>query len=129
MCTAEKLHGLREKTSQFKDVLSNTMASKAGICGWGETSSPPIFSNLPESWSKISHNATELAKALSVTFCSVQMVGQMVNPPPPQWRVSRHITDLKEVDNNKDGRSTSNMTGETQSCFADTRPRTTTKHT
>ena len=28
----------------------------------------PIFSNLPESWSKVSHAARELVTSLSVTF-------------------------------------------------------------
>ena len=51
---------------------------------------PPIFSKLPEGWSKVSHAARELAKKLCDLFLfSVIIVGQLVRMPPPLWRVSR----------------------------------------
>ena len=56
---------------------------------------PPIFSNLQESWSNVSHAARELATVFSATFFSlVTIVGQLVKTPSPQQRVSRHITEL-----------------------------------
>ena len=53
---------------------------------------PPIYSNLPESWSKVCHAAGELATAFSMTFLFlVAIAGQLVKtPPPPTESVSAH---------------------------------------
>jgi len=49
-----------------------------------------MFSTLQESWSKVSH-----ATGFSVTFfVVVTIVGQLVKMPPPQQKVSQHITAL-----------------------------------
>ena len=45
---------------------------------------PPIYSNLEESWSKVSHAARELATVFSVTFLFLAtVVHQMVKSTPP----------------------------------------------
>ena len=52
---------------------------------------PPIFSNVQESWSKVSHAKRELPTAFSVTFSIVTIVGQLVKTsPPPTESVSAH---------------------------------------
>ena len=43
---------------------------------------PPVSSNLPESWSKVSHSGRELATVFSMAFF-VAIVGQVVKTPPP----------------------------------------------
>ena len=61
--------------------------NEAGMCEWGIGGMAPlIFSNLPESWSKVSHAGRELATALSVTLflffgSNSWSIGQ--NAPPP----------------------------------------------
>ena len=48
---------------------------------------PPLFSKLPENWSKVSNTASEWATAFSVTFfCLVRIVGQLVKMPPPHGK-------------------------------------------
>jgi len=51
-----------------------------GVVG---ASRPTIFSSLQDSWSKVSHDARELATVLSVAFFLVTIVGQIVKMPPP----------------------------------------------
>ena len=67
---------------------------RPGMCGRGVRVSvtPPIFSNLPESWSKVCHAAGELATAFSMTFLLlVAIAGQSVKtPPPPTESASAH---------------------------------------
>ena len=66
---------------------------------WG-ASHPPIFSNLQESWSKVSQAAKRVGHSM---FCDlvfsnnlVTIVGQLVRTSPPKQKVSRHITDWSE---------------------------------
>ena len=65
----------------------------------GMTPPPPIFSNLPESWSKVCHAGRELATAFSVIpFRSNNSwsIGQLVNwskaplPPPTENVLAHH---------------------------------------
>jgi len=44
---------------------------------------PPMFSILPESWSKVSHAARELSTEFFASFFSVPIVDQLVKTPPP----------------------------------------------
>ena len=73
---------------------------KTGMCRcgrWRRASRPRIVSNLQESWSKVSHAARELATEFSVTFfffyTNSWSIGQNA---PPQQKVSRHITAIKD---------------------------------
>ena len=47
---------------------------------------PPIFSNLPERWSKVSHAAREIATAFFAICFSVTIIGQLVKTPPPNGK-------------------------------------------
>ena len=76
------------------DTTKVVQPDEAGMCGWGRGGSvtAPIFSNLPESWSKVSHASGELATALPLTFALGTLVGQFVKTslPPPTESVSGH---------------------------------------
>ena len=67
--------------------MSSTTAQVSPIPDGGRDT-PQIFSNLPESWSKVSHAARELATAV---YNNSWRMGH----PPPQRKVSRHITASK----------------------------------
>ena len=56
---------------------------------------PPIFSNLQECWSKVSHAARELATVFSVTLLFSNNSWSIGQDAPPQQKVSRHITEEK----------------------------------
>ena len=71
---------------QLKDMPMGT---------WGRRPPSPIFLNLQENCSEGSHAARELGAVFSVTFSFlVTIVGQLVKTPPPQQKVSQHITDF-----------------------------------
>ena len=54
---------------------------------------PPILSNVQESWSKFSHVAGELATLFFVTVFFSKNSWSIGQPPPPQWKVSQQIAD------------------------------------
>ena len=64
---------------------------------WGGRCAPLIFSNLQESWSKVSQAAMRVGHSI---FCDLFVcfsnnlvtIGQLVRTPPPQQKVPRHIT-------------------------------------
>ena len=65
---------------------------------WGRHASPPIFSNLQESWSKLSHAPRELATVLCETFLFRKngwSVGK--NAPLPKDSVSAHQCRLLDT--------------------------------
>ena len=64
--------------------------------GGGRCNIPLICWKLQERWSKVSHAARELGQVFSVAcFPLLTVVGQNVNPPPPQWKMSHHIPGFK----------------------------------
>ena len=56
----------------------------------GEASHSQIFSNLRESWSKVSHAVRELVTVFSLTFSLATIVGQLVRIPSLTKGVSAH---------------------------------------
>ena len=66
------------------------------MCRWGHGDvAPPIFSNLQESWSKVSQAAKRVDHSIFCDFFSndlVTILGQLVRTPHPQQKASPHIT-------------------------------------
>ena len=89
--------GLNKPSNERLQLLCNR-ARDMPMGGVGASCSP-ILSNLRESWSKVSQTTRGLATVFSVTFFCfndnlVAIVGQLViRTPPPQQKVSRHITE------------------------------------
>ena len=61
-----------------------------GVVG---ASRPPILSNLQGSLSNVSHAASKgVGHSIFCDFFLIAIVGQLAKTPPPQQKVSRHIT-------------------------------------
>ena len=68
------------------------------MCRWEALHPPPLFSNLQENWSKVSHTATrELATVFSVTFFNSNNSFSIGGNAPPQQKVSQHVTGFRDL--------------------------------
>ena len=87
------LCGLCGPGRAYYTLLTHAVHAPRDVPMEKETSRPPMFSKLRESWSKVSHYAKEMVSVFSMSFLVVT-VGQInvQNTLPPQWKVLRLIS-------------------------------------